>query len=87
MDSHCKNNMQSHLLLMAKSQQELARKNETLSKTIDKLVSKNQELAWKVDELTKEMEPVDTQQEEGYHDHDDYVDHDYDDYYYDSDGN
>ena len=83
MDSHCKNNMQSHLLLMAKSQQELARKNETLSKTIDKLVSKNQELALKVDKQTKKTEPVDTQQEEGYHDHDYYDDHYYDDYNYD----
>ena len=46
MDNHCLESVQDHLLLMAKSQQELLRKNE-------ELVRKNDELTQRVQQLSK----------------------------------
>ena len=37
MDRHCQENVQNHLLLMAKSQQELVRKNEELTREVEEL--------------------------------------------------
>lgn len=44
MDSHCQNNMQNHLLLVAKSHQELAKKCEEMAQRNDKLESEIQKL-------------------------------------------
>ena len=62
MDNHCVKNTQNHLLLMAKSHhelrvknEELARKNEMLTKTVDRLVMKSEELERKVDKLIVEV--------------------------------
>ena len=65
MDRHCQENMQNHLLLVAKSQQELVRKNEELAckngdltrKHTD-LTRKYQEVSRKNDELTGEVEEL-----------------------------
>ena len=48
MDHHCQESVQDHLLLMAKSQQELVRKNEELVRKNDKLTQRVQELSKKV---------------------------------------
>ena len=65
MDRHCQESMQNHLLLVAKSQQELVRKNEELARKNDDLVRKHtdltrkyQEVSRKNDELTGEVEEL-----------------------------
>ena len=44
MDSHCKDNMQTHLLLVLQSNKELACKNEELSHKNEEIAHKNEEL-------------------------------------------
>ena len=51
MDSHCKENMQTHLLLVVQSNKDLARKNEELGRN-------HEELSRKVDQLTKKVEAM-----------------------------
>ena len=58
MDSHCQNNMQQHLLLMAQSQQELARKNDEMLQRNRELASKNSDLAQTNKELTRKINEV-----------------------------
>ena len=65
MDRHCQESMQNHLLLMAKSQQELVRKNEELARKNDDLTRKHtdltrkyQEVSRKNDELTGEVKEL-----------------------------
>ena len=64
-DSHCKDNIQTHLLLVVQSNKDLARKNEELSCKNEKIAHKNEEvcrkheeLSRKVDQLTKKVEAM-----------------------------
>ena len=50
-DTHCKENIQTHLLLVVQSNKELARKNEEIA-------HRNEELSLKVDQLTKKVEAM-----------------------------
>ena len=51
MDSHCKENIQTHLLLVVQSSQELARKNEELGCKHEELVHKNEEFEKRIQVL------------------------------------
>jgi hypothetical protein len=62
MDTHCHGNMQDHLLMMARSLQELSdknkdlvQKNEELTRKNEELTSKNEALSRKVEDMDKEM--------------------------------
>ena len=56
MDSHCKDNMQPHLLLVFQSNQALAQKNEELSRKNEEIAHKNEELCHKHGELVHKNE-------------------------------
>ena len=56
MDSHCKDNMQTHLLLVLQSNKELACKNEELSHKNEEIAHKNEELVHKIEELNQKIE-------------------------------
>ena len=56
MDSHCKENMQPHLLLVVQSNKDLARKNEELSRKNEEIAHKNEELCHKHGELVHKNE-------------------------------
>ena len=64
MDSHCQTNMQTHLLMMAKSHDKLLRKNNELLQKNEEFVCKNQELAQKVGELAHKNEELNHQCEQ-----------------------
>ena len=53
MNSHCQTNMQTHLLMMAKSHDELLRKNNELFHKKEELCRKNEELMKRVTTLEK----------------------------------
>ena len=55
MDNHCQTNMQTHLLMMAKSHDELLHKNVELFSKKNELLHKNEELFHKNEELTKRV--------------------------------
>ena len=58
MDSHCQTNMQNHLLMMAKSHDELLHKNNELFSKKDELFRKNEELFRKNEELHRKNEEL-----------------------------
>ena len=58
MDRHCQESVQDHLLLMAKSQQELVHKNEELARKNDDLTRKYREVSRKNNKLTQEVEEL-----------------------------
>ena len=58
MDSHCKDNMQPHLLLVLQSNQALAQKNEELSRKNEEIAHKNEELCHKHGELVHKNEEL-----------------------------
>ena len=55
MDAHCRDNMQDHLLMMARSLQELSDKNKDLVQKNEELTSKNEALSRKVEDIDKQM--------------------------------
>ena len=58
MEHHCQESMQNHLLLMAKSQQELVHKNEELARKHADVTRKYEEVAQKNTELTRKVEEL-----------------------------
>ena len=64
MDSHCKDNMQTHLLLVLQSNKELACKNEELSHKNEEIAHKNEELGCKHEELVHKIEELNQKIEE-----------------------
>ena len=77
MDSHCQHKMQNHLLLVAKSHQELACKNEELTHKVEELTLRTQEMAKKIGQVNYDSHYDD--EHEGGYDYDGYFD-DGDDY-------
>ena len=64
MDSHCKDNMQIHLLLVLQSNKELACKNEELSHKNEEIAHYNEELGCKHEELVHKIEELNQKIEE-----------------------
>ena len=64
MDSHCEENIQTHLLLVVQSNKELARKNEELNEEIahknEELGCKHEELVHKIEEFEKRIQVLET---------------------------
>ena len=71
MDTHCKDNIQTHLLLVLQSNKDLTRKNEELSRKNEKLneeiAHKNEELGCKHEELVHKNEELGCKHEELVH--------------------
>ena len=74
MDSHCKDNMQTHLLLVVQSNKDLARKNEELNEEIahkneelcrkhEELVHKNEELNHKIEEFEERIQVLEARRD------------------------
>ena len=58
MEGHCQENMQTHLLMMAKALQELSDKNKDLAGKNEELTKKNEELSKKNEELSRKAEDM-----------------------------
>ncbi|CAI8016911.1 Peroxidasin [Geodia barretti] len=61
MDAHCRDNMQDHLLMMARSLQELSDKNKDLVQKNEELTRKNEDLTSKNEALSCKVEDIDKQ--------------------------
>ena len=63
MDSHCKQNIQPHLLLVLQSNQALAQKNEELYRKNEEIAHKNEELNHKIEEFEKRIQILEAHQD------------------------
>ena len=59
MDSHCQENVQAHLLMMARSHRELSDRNKELLQKTEELTKRNRELTEKNEELSHRVEDLD----------------------------